>query len=231
MAIPYILCVTIGPAFLSAAIYLCLARVVVVVGEHVSRLRPQTYTVTFMICDLVALLLQAAGGALASSSHLDTANMGIRVMMAGLSAHVISLALFITLCSDLAWRVRTHRHELDAQFSALRSTRLFRFGLIALGVATLAIFIRTCFRVAELSGGFSGPLIQDEVLYMILEGAMIVIASTLLTIGHPGIAFQGSWDSADFKVGRSKQNVKGGREPRNRCGWRVGSQEIPLASV
>lgn len=66
---------------------------------------------------------------------------------------------------------------------------------------------------------------------MILEGAMIVIASTLLTIGHPGIAFQGSWDSADFKVGMSKQNVKGGREPRNRYGWRVGSQEIPLASV
>ena len=130
MIFRYILCVTIGPAFLSAAIYLCLARVVVVVGEHVSRLRPQTYTVTFMICDLVALLLQAAGGALASSQDLDTANMGIRVMMAGLSAHVISLALFITLCSDLAWRVRTHRHELDAQFSALRSTRLFRFGLI-----------------------------------------------------------------------------------------------------
>lgn len=64
---------------------------------------------------------------------------------------------------------------------------------------------------------------------MILEGAMIVIASTLLTIGHPGIAFQGSWDSADFKVGRSKQNVKGGGKSQR--SWRVGSQEIPLASV
>lgn len=66
---------------------------------------------------------------------------------------------------------------------------------------------------------------------MILEGSMIVIASALLTIGHPGIAFQGSWDSADFKVGRSKQNVERGRKPRMRYGWRVGSQEIPLASV
>ncbi|KFY07181.1 hypothetical protein V492_07377 [Pseudogymnoascus sp. VKM F-4246] len=117
--------------------------------------------------------------------------MGLRIMMAGLSAHVISLALFIALCSDFAWRVWAHRQELDAKFSALRSTQLFRFGLIALGAATLAIFIRTCFRVAELSGGFSGPLIQNEVSYMILEGSMIVIASALLTIGHPGIAFQG----------------------------------------
>lgn len=136
MIFRYILCVTIGPAFLSAAIYLCLARVVVVAGEHVSRLRPRTYTVTFMICDLVALLLQAAGGALASSQDVDTANLGIRVMLAGLSAHVISLALFISLCSDLAWRVRKHRHELDAKFSALRSTRLFRFGLV--GKSSLA---------------------------------------------------------------------------------------------
>ena len=130
MIFRYILCVTIGPAFLSAAIYLCLARVVVVSGEHVSRLRPRTYTITFMICDLVALLLQAAGGALASSLDADTANMGLRIMMAGLSAHVISLALFIALCSDFAWRVWTHRDELDAKFSALRSTTLFRFGLI-----------------------------------------------------------------------------------------------------
>lgn len=130
MIFRYILCVTIGPAFLSAAIYLCLARVVVVFGEHVSRLRPRTYTITFMICDLVALLLQAAGGALASSLDADTANMGIRIMMAGLSAHVISLALFIALCSDFAWRVWTHRQELDAKFSALRSTQLFRVGLI-----------------------------------------------------------------------------------------------------
>lgn len=66
---------------------------------------------------------------------------------------------------------------------------------------------------------------------MILEGAMIVIASTLLTAGHPGIAFQGSWDSADFKVGRSRQKVERGGKPRRHYGWRVGSQEIPLASV
>ena len=33
---------------------------------------------------------------------------------------------------------------------------------------------------------------------MILEGAMVTIASTCLTLIHPGVAFQGSWSGANF---------------------------------
>jgi hypothetical protein len=57
---------TIAPAFLSAAIYLCLARIVVVYGEDRSRFRPRMYTIVFCSCDFLALLLQAIGGAIAS---------------------------------------------------------------------------------------------------------------------------------------------------------------------
>ena len=35
---------------------------------------------------------------------------------------------------------------------------------------------------------------------MILEGAMIVIASLTLTSFHPGVAFQGTWAEANFTV-------------------------------
>ncbi len=33
---------------------------------------------------------------------------------------------------------------------------------------------------------------------MILEGPMVIIACTVLTVFHPGIAFQGAWKEADF---------------------------------
>ena len=39
----YLVCLTIAPAFLSACIYLCLGRIIVVYGEHVSRFRPRSY--------------------------------------------------------------------------------------------------------------------------------------------------------------------------------------------
>lgn len=42
---------------------------------------------------------------------------------------------------------------------------------------------------------------------MILEGAMIVIASVTLTALHPGVAFQGSWAEADFTVWGAHKHV------------------------
>lgn len=64
----YLVTLTIAPAFLSASIYLCLARIVVVYGKERSRFRPRTYTVVFCTGDFLALLLQAVGGAIASGA-------------------------------------------------------------------------------------------------------------------------------------------------------------------
>ncbi len=74
----------------------------------------------------------------------------------------------------------------------------------ALFVATLTVFIRSVFRVAELSQGFGGSLANDEVTFMILEGAMIIIAAIVLTVVHPGFSFQGNWAGANFNLRRQK---------------------------
>lgn len=65
----YLVCLTIAPAFLSASIYLCLARIIVVYGEHISRFPPRAYTILFCTCDFISLLLQAIGGAIASTAN------------------------------------------------------------------------------------------------------------------------------------------------------------------
>jgi hypothetical protein len=68
----YLVTLTIAPAFLSAAVYLCLARIVVVYGEEKSRFKPRIYTLVFCGCDFLALLLQAAGGAIASAATTES---------------------------------------------------------------------------------------------------------------------------------------------------------------
>jgi hypothetical protein len=65
----YLVTLTIAPAFLSAAVYLRLARIVVVYGEERRRFRPRTYKIMFCSCDFLALLLRAAGGAIASTAN------------------------------------------------------------------------------------------------------------------------------------------------------------------
>lgn len=77
-----------------------------------------------------------------------------------------------------------------------------------MGLATLTIFIRSVFRVAELSGGFNGSLFNEEIPFMILEGPMVIIACTAMSAFHPGVAFQGHWHEADF-VFWSKFTLKG----------------------
>lgn len=204
-----IVTLTIGPAFLSAAIYLCLGRIVVIYGEHFSRLKPRTYSVLFVTCDFFALLLQAIGGAMASSSDSGSSlqDTGINIMIAGLSAQVVSLLVYITLCSDFAWRAYRNRDNWVPKHDSLRRTVLFKAFLWALAISTLAVFARSVFRVAELSEGFDSDLAKDEVTFMILEAAMIAVAVILMTLLHPGVAFQGSYHEADFRM-RSRSGAK-----------------------
>lgn len=116
---------TIAPAFFSASIYICLGRIVIVYGETISRLRPRTYTIIFILCDLLSLVLQAAGGAITSIADADQADLGqagINIMIAGLASQVASLALFMGLCLDFAWRVRSTPQELNPDMQVLRGS-------------------------------------------------------------------------------------------------------------
>jgi hypothetical protein len=119
-------------------------------------------------------------------------------MLAGLSFQVVSLFLFACLCLDFAIRLRKNPQAWNTNYIALRESPRFKAFICGLAIATLAIFIRSVYRVAELSGGFHGSLANNEVGFMILEGAMIIIATSCLTFLHPGIAFDGAWGAANF---------------------------------
>ncbi|KAJ5544521.1 hypothetical protein N7535_007080 [Penicillium sp. DV-2018c] len=199
----YLICLTIGPAFISASIYICLGRIVLAYGESISRLRPRTYTIVFILCDLISLLLQAAGGAitsLADADEPDLSQAGVNVMIAGLASQVVSLAIFMALCLDFAWKVHTNREELnpDTSIVRLRSSMKWKAFIAGLIIATITIFIRSVFRVAELKSGFHSSLANNEVMFMVLEGAMMAIALLCLTLLHPGVCFAGHWNTTKW---------------------------------
>jgi len=49
-------------------------------------------------------------------------------------------------------------------------------------IATITIFIRCVFRVAELRSGFNGHLFNDEVAFMVLEGYVVPDPETLMKV-------------------------------------------------
>ncbi|KAK2039032.1 hypothetical protein LZ31DRAFT_569660 [Colletotrichum somersetense] len=174
----YIVAITIGPAFFSAALDLSLARIIPVFGAFNSRFQPRTYTIVFIFDPL----------------DQDTFESGLGVLRAGLAFHVAGMLAFVLLASDYAWSVWKNRSitskDVDREYLQLRCTKGFRVFIVVLPISTLCIFIRTCYRLAELGTGLDSDLANDEVAFLVLEGAIVAISVVALSIFHPGVSFQ-----------------------------------------
>lgn len=209
---------TIAPVFLTAAIYLCLSRIIVIYGTHLAPLKPRAVSLLFMCSDFLSLVLQAAGGAIAetSTSDGDSGRSGIDIMIAGLLLQAISLVSFIGMWAWFQLRVRTRSgmEDQDAGKLSKRSRTAFKLFQGGLLLATISIIIRSIYRVAELWGGFSGNLWNDEIDFMILDGAMIALAVVVLTALHPGTALGKQWHTANWSfTSKHRAGAKAEREP------------------
>ncbi|KAH8146931.1 uncharacterized protein LAJ45_09011 [Morchella importuna] len=186
-----ICCLTFAPAFFAAGIYLCLSRIVIIFGADISRIPPKAYTWLFVTCDFISLVLQAAGGGIASVTSQDgeSPTLGTNIMITGLAFQVFTLAMFMILCAEYALRVVRRKGSLDPTHAKLRASRKFRGFLCALALSTTFIMIRSVYRVIEMAQGWSGALMADETLFFILEGVMVVCAVGALNVFHPGWCF------------------------------------------
>ncbi|KAF2744444.1 RTA1-domain-containing protein [Sporormia fimetaria CBS 119925] len=194
---------TIAPALLTAGIYLCLARVIVVNGAENSRLKPKLYTYVFVGFDVLSLVLQSIGGAMAATGKDAAASrLGTNVMIAGLISQVVSMVMFFTVWGNFVLHMRKAKKEGSLRrmqpslYEKVRGTKMFTGFQWSLFVAAVLIFIRCVYRVAELWEGFSGHLANDEVTFMIFEGPMILVAVTAMTVFHPGRVFDDLWAPA-----------------------------------
>ncbi|KAI1089514.1 RTA1-domain-containing protein [Rostrohypoxylon terebratum] len=193
-----ICCLTIAPAFLAAGVYLCIRRIVFAFGPENSRIPPKWYTRIFIPCDIISLILQAAGGGLASVAfhQSNSTDTGDNIMIAGLSFQVFTLLVFMALSLDFLLNTLRRRRALgSAAFSqdpalvAVRRSPMFKLFLVALAISTICIFWRSVFRVAELSRGWSGPLMARQDLFIGFEGVLITVAVWVLNIFHPAVCF------------------------------------------
>jgi hypothetical protein len=117
-------------------------------------------------------------------------------MLAGIAFQVLSLLIFITICVEFA--IRVHKHKTAAARSWQEGNgrggpmKLTGF-LCALTLATMAILIRSVFRVVEMNGGFNSWVANQEILFMIFEGGAMLVACIALTIYHPGRVLFDHW--------------------------------------
>ena len=183
-----------------------MSRIVIVYGSHLSRFKPRTYTIFFCASDMVSLVLQGAGGGISSTANTSSlVDVGKNIMLAGLGFQVFSLVIFIACSTDFAIGAWKGAKYWKPQHLKILTSLKFSFFLIGLAVVAITIFARSTYRCIELSGGLRGKLfVSDEILFMVMEGAMISIACFCLTWFHPVICFQGVWHQAIFSFPTGK---------------------------
>jgi len=186
-----ICCLIISPAFIAAGVYLTLKHLVLTFGEEWSRLRAPLYTYIFISCDIVSLVLQGAGGGIASTADEGSSaqDAGTNLMIAGVIFQVVVLVFFAGFVIDYFIRTRNRRSQLSASAIQLSHSTRFRVFLGAIVLAYLGILIRCAYRIPELTEGWGSELMRNEVDFIVLEGAMVVISVLALTICHPGYCF------------------------------------------
>lgn len=186
-----ICCLIIAPAFISAAIYLTLKHIVHSLGDSWSRVKPGWYTWIFIGCDLLSLVLQGAGGGIAATADFgsELQDVGTDLMLAGVIFQVVCFSFFGYFLGEYLVRTYHHRNEVSCTGIELLHDRKFRLFVFAIITAYVTILARCAYRIPELSGGWRSELMRNEVEFIVLEGAMIVAAVTVLTVFHPGYCF------------------------------------------
>lgn len=71
----------LSPAFIQGGLYVLLGRIIPILGAQYSFIHPVSYTIIFVIGDMISLIIQAVGGGRASAAETnEAADNGAMVM-------------------------------------------------------------------------------------------------------------------------------------------------------
>lgn len=167
--------VVTAPVFLAAALYTVLPALAARLGPSAS-LRPALVFGFFVTSDVVAIAAQVAGAALigVSQSRRRNPTTANRILLGGLAYQVLATGVFVVVAAAVLARSRR----------LVAAARLSPFCLV-FAAATLLVYLRTAFRLAETAQGLYGELQTREVWFACLEFAPVVLAVLLLALWHP----------------------------------------------
>ncbi|KAF9559141.1 RTA1-domain-containing protein [Agrocybe pediades] len=180
----------IAPTPLLAASFVIFGEIIKMLGPCYSRISAKWYTIIFSTCDVLALVIQGAGGGIAATAHeLQGANKGGNIMLVGIVFQLIVILTYAGLAVEFLWRYQEQRptsRAINGNAERGEMTHNVKQMLCGLAFSFIVFFIRSIYRMVELSDGWSGRIIRTQVYFNVLDGAMIVLAIYTINLFHPG---------------------------------------------
>ena len=193
--------IVVAPVFISAGIYFSINRLIAwansIGGFDAASekkyqrwwLSPKLILWGFITADALTTIMQIAGAAMVGSSESNSKSpdTGNNILLAGLAIQTASFAVFLVIL--LLFRI-----SLGKDAGVRSNSRSKDAFILAVAVASLLVYLRTVFRLAETAQGIFGSVSTNEKFFGSLEFAPVVLAVWILAIWHPGrwLAKEGS---------------------------------------
>ncbi|SCV70998.1 BQ2448_3760 [Microbotryum intermedium] len=179
----------LSPCFYSAVLYGWLGTLTQTLGAEHSRIRPGFYMLFFCLADLLAIVVQAVGGAMAATAlqRHEKSTTGTHIMVAGIALQLAAMLAFCVLGFDFlrrAIRSPTY-HERKAQpESSCNDFFTACFGL-RFGSLFGQSWSSCLYRMVELAEGWTGYLITHEPFFICLDAVPMVLCQAVFVIAFP----------------------------------------------
>ncbi|KAL0257695.1 hypothetical protein SLS55_006858 [Diplodia seriata] len=184
---PYImqnLLLLIAPAFSAASIYMVLGRIILSVdGERHALIGKKWLTKVFVMGDVISLLAQSGGGGYMAMGTLAAMHTGEKIVVFGLFVQLLFFGFFVAVSSLFYARMR--REMRTAGRGAGMPGVAWRRHFAVLMAASLAIFVRSVFRVVEYVSGNDGFLLKHEVFLYVFDACLMLAVMVLFNVVHP----------------------------------------------
>lgn len=175
------LLILLAPALFAASIYIILGRIILLAdGERYSPIRKRRLTKIFVTGDVIAFLIQSAGGGIEAMKTLSSVKVGQKVIIVGLFAQLVSFGLFIVVSVTFQVRMQKDRRS-DPSLYDLPWKR----HLNAVYIASLFIMVRSIFRVIEYIMGNNGFLLRHEYFLYVFDAVLMLLVMLLFNWIHP----------------------------------------------
>jgi hypothetical protein len=171
--------------------------------------------IVFINLDLISLIVQAIGGAKASTEaeNNQNANPGGHIMLYGIVLQMsecvrldqasqtdrlpVALTIYVILGADFVVRYYLNKPvrkappvdgTTEAEKTEERPVIDGRTKLMLAGLVLNSIFLftRAVYRTIELNDGWGGPIITNQALFNWLDGTQITLATYVFNFIHPG---------------------------------------------
>ncbi|SCV02458.1 LAME_0H00980g1_1 [Lachancea meyersii CBS 8951] len=168
----------VAAAFMAATIYMNFGRLLVLMNATSVSFVPIRFSTTiFVACDVLSILLQAAGGSIMGAT--DDHTLGSNVTIAGLAVQVLVFGLFVI--TEIRFLL------LADKVSPLtpRISRQWKILNLNLFWCSILILVRSIVRLVEFVQGYSGYIMEHEWFIYVFDAVPMFVVGLLFIVTFP----------------------------------------------